>query len=306
LEVIRTVPGKYVHEAAEILKHHQTKFTQDGSNITVQARIKPFDPGSVKIQGLNLDLSDDIQRTMKQALNRRLRSVRFRISVPRNFSANLKTCGGSISIADLAGNVRCQSSGGSLKLGQIAGEVWAKTSGGCINLSGCRRDAELQTSGGSITVGDVAGSTMAHTCGGSIRIGRVQGVVSARTSGGGISIANAGGSVEATTSGGSIFASISEQPQDQCLLTTSGGSVHVKLARTLGLDIEASGQNGRVSAPFIDRKKDGKSKSVQHIKLNGGGPKLIARTTAGSVRFDYIDSPKDSPSSAAISKKKTR
>jgi|GEM_PF-1028454 len=288
VEVTRTVSGKYLHEADEILKYHQAEITQDGANAIVRARMKPLEAESVKVKGLNFDIKEDVQNAMKQAINRRLRNVHFRISIPRQYNVDLKTGGGSVSVADLTGKARCRTSGGSVKLGRIEGDVWAKTSGG------------------SITAGDISGSAVAHTSGGSIRIGHVLGTVSAKTAGGSINVASAGGTVEATTAGGSVYATIAKQPKGESLFTTCGGSVHIKLARTLALDIEASGQNGRVSAPFIERRKDKNKASVQRVRLNGGGPKLVARTTSGNVRFDYIDDSKSSPDRASLTKNKSK
>jgi DUF4097 and DUF4098 domain-containing protein YvlB len=130
---------------------------------------------------------------------------------------------------------------------------------------------------------------VAHTCGGSIKLGHVRGTVSAKTSGGSIHIANAESTVEATTSGGSVSATISKQPQSDCVFATNGGSVDIRLARTLALNVEANGRNGRVSGPFFEQAKNKQQGQTRRAMLNGGGPKLSAKTSSGSIRFNYID-----------------
>lgn len=289
VEVTRTIDGKYLADADEILKLHEIQFVPDGPNLVVRGRAKAIDSDSINVQGIGFDVSDDVQRAMKQALNRRLRHMKFRIAIPAKYNVNVKTGGGGISIADLSGKVVCETSGGSLQLGRIDGEVRAKTSGGCVSLAACTQSAELRTSGGSITAGDIHGDVVAHTSGGSIKLGNIDGMVSAKTAGGSIRLTNARGTVEATTAGGSVTATISKQPLEDCLFKTSGGNVSIRLARTLDLDIEAHGQNGRVSGPFIERNKSKAKSRVHRVTLNRGGPKLTASTSSGNIRFDFIN-----------------
>ena len=284
IEVSRTISKKYLHEADEILKLHKVEASHEGRNTLLKSRLDLGAVQNVDIEGLQLDVADEVRQAMKQAVQRRLRNIRFRVAIPRAYDVNLLTGGGGIAVADLDGNVRCKTSGGSIKMGQVSGTVWAKTSGGCVKLAGCNQPVELRTSGGSITAGNVGGAAIAHTNGGSIRLGSVSGPVSAKTSGGSISITNAEGAVEATTSGGSISTMISKQPKQDCLFSTSGGSVNIVLADSMAFDIDARSRNGRVSADIGNEAVKSSKRNVD-AKMNGGGPKLVARTSAGSVRI---------------------
>lgn len=210
--------------------------------------------------------------------------IHFRISVPTRYNVDLKTSGGSISVHDLEGEVRVKTSGGSLNLGNIQGDVWGKTSGGSIELGNCSGKANIRTSGGGIQIGDVQGEVEAHTSGGSISIAHARATVHAETSGGSIDVDEVMGTIHASTSGGSVHASISEQPQGDCRLTTSGGSVTVRLADHLALDLSAHGSKNRVKCDFDLTSQTKNNKSLSG-KLNGGGPELYLRTSGGSVQI---------------------
>lgn len=208
--------------------------------------------------------------------------VEYRITVPKNYNVDLDTKGGSISVDDLRGRVDADTSGGSLSFGNIDGPVDGNTSGGSIRLESSNGDANLDTSGGSIKIGDVQGNVNADTSGGSISIARAHGNVVADTSGGSISVEEVYGSIDASTSGGHIKAMILEQPGGDCRLSTSGGSVHVTLAEGIHVDLDASTSGGRATSDFpLDNER--RSKTHLSGQLNGGGPKLVLRSSGGGV-----------------------
>jgi hypothetical protein len=81
-----------------------------------------------------------------------LRHMEYRVSVPREFSVDLSTTSGSITVGDLKGGVDARTSGGELRFGRIDGPVRGNTSGGSISLEGGRGRAVLRTSGGGISI----------------------------------------------------------------------------------------------------------------------------------------------------------
>jgi DUF4097 and DUF4098 domain-containing protein YvlB len=216
------------------------------------------------------------------------RGPKFLISVPYTYNVDLSTAGGSVSVADLEGEVRSKTSGGSLQLGRIQGPVRGETSGGNITLAGSLRTAQVETAGGSIDIGEVEGDVNARTSGGSIRVAKVTGRVVAETSGGSIEVGEAMNTVEATTSGGSVTASLSRQPQGDSRLETSGGTVAVFLAEAVAVDIDAYTSGGRVTTALpIARQEEFGSAALQ-AKVNNGGPKLILRTSGGNIRVGKL------------------
>jgi hypothetical protein len=116
--------------------------------------------------------------------------IEYRVELPAQSNANLRTSGGSISVSGLGGDVEARTSGGSLHLVRIAGSVDGSTSGGNVSLEDSHGKATLRTSGGSIDVEGALNALDAATSGGNIRIGLAPGKgfdIDARTSGGSVS-----------------------------------------------------------------------------------------------------------------------
>lgn len=192
-----------------------------------------------------------------------LRELNYRIRVPNDFSADVSTSGGSITVGDLNGTVDVRTSGGSLHLGRIGGTVNGRTSGGSITLLGSRGRATVRTSGGSIRIDEVEGDVDASTSGGSIEVARSSGRVTVHTSGGGINIRETKGPVDASTSGGSITVGMPANAAFELDAHTSGGSVSSEFPITISGDIRRNEVRGPV---------------------NGGGPLLRLRTSGGGIR----------------------
>ncbi len=231
--------------------------------------------------------------------------IRFQVTVPKDYNVDLETQGGSIKVADLDGAVRAHTAGGSLRFGNITDTVWGRTSGGSIKLVSAGGPADIKTSGGSIEVGDVVDDVRAQTSGGSLRFGRVQGSiwgktsggsikvescdgeVDVQTSGGSIKLESVGGNVNAKTSGGSIRAVMTAQPEREYSLRTSAGSITVTLVPDVTIDVDAETSAGSVSTDFpVTSVIQGKiPKNRLKGSINGGGPMLKLRTSAGSIRL---------------------
>jgi Toastrack DUF4097 len=212
--------------------------------------------------------------------------VTFHITVPEQADLDLSTGGGSIRVGALEGSVKARTSGGSLSFGRIGGPIWGRTSGGGITLDGCGGEVDVETSGGSIRIGDVSGKVRAETSGGSVTIGHTGGPVSAHTSGGSIHVVEATGALDATTSGGSIEASIGRQPQGDCRLDTSGGSVTVRLAESIHVDLEASANRVVCDVPVTIKGTIEEGRLTGTI--NGGGPRLEVHTAGGAVLIEKL------------------
>jgi beta-lactamase regulating signal transducer with metallopeptidase domain/DUF4097 and DUF4098 domain-containing protein YvlB len=239
---------------------------------------------------VSFDESGNEVRVTARKSERNLRGLnaRFRITVPQRFNVDLKTAGGSIQVDDLDGTVVANTAGGSLTFGRIAGDIKAHTSGGSIRLEGSSGDASLRTSGGSITIGQVVGD------------------VNARTSGGSVTIADVRGNLVAVTSGGSIRARMSEPPRHATRLETSGGSITLDLHSRAAVSIDARTSGGRVTTDFDVPQRPRDRQSTLRAAINGGGPELTLRTSAGSIRINRIgasgDARRDRPAAPAATR----
>jgi len=170
--------------------------------------------------------------------------------------------GRSISKGDVAGDLVLGFAPGDVTAGQVAGRVKISTQSGQIHVKGAGKGAELSSAGGSVT---------------------------ARTGGGDITLKKVHGPVVARTSGGTIVCEISSTAAPGGELLTSGGDVTVTLpanyradidVRVSGAEMEADAISSQFPEVVVTRRPGSISGEG---KLNGGGPKLIIRSTSGSV-----------------------
>lgn len=193
-------------------------------------------------------------------------SVSFKVFTPVNATTDLRTSGGSVSLENLNGTQIARTSGGSIKAESIGGDV------------------ELKTSGGAITINEIEGAVDANTSGGRIRAEDVSGGILARTSGGSITLSRISGNVEAKTSGGSINVEVLS-PDNYIELRTSGGSISVAIPKNQGYDIDLDGNRVRAD---LENFRGSYEKDEIEGTLNGGGTRLTAKTSGGSVNLKYL------------------
>jgi len=240
--------------------------------------------------------------------------------------AKLETEGGHIQVLDVAGDINAFTAGGHIIAGNIAGDAVLRSGGGHIRAGEIGGRAELDTVGGNITVGKAGSVVSVRTGGGQIDFGEVRGSVRAQTGGGGIRViyvsgpmeveSSAGsicltrvaGSVRAATAGGTITAWINpDAPSANGAVNLAGasqlssgdGDIVVFLPRNLAANIEAVVESGgarRIEAdPALGltfsspASRNGSPWRAVGV-LNGGGPLLKLRTTAGKIRLQYLDS----------------
>jgi DUF4097 and DUF4098 domain-containing protein YvlB len=304
IEVTRTVRGASQSRAQEILKAHQVSFKQNADKVEVGASIPEKVLEGFWSGGQSFE-------------------VEYRISLPSKFNLDLKTAAGSITCANLDGEVKARTAGGSLKFGNVAGafegttsagsirlgavsgKLKAHTTGGSIQVDRCEADAGLWTSAGNLAVGACQGKLEAQTTGGSIELGALDGPAKAATSAGSIHVKSAqaplrlsttGGSisvdetreaVEASTSAGSITVAFAAQPTADSRLSTTGGSVTVKLNSELNFNVEARATGGKVTTaiPVTTTVVGEAPNSGLSGKINAGGKALVLKTTAGDIRI---------------------
>lgn len=193
-------------------------------------------------------------------------SISFVVYIPQETRTRLKTSGGSLTAKNLTGSQELRTSGGSVTTEGIQGPMVLKTSGGSISVTDAQGDVEANTSGGTIRIDKLFGDLDAKTSGGSIRLNGIE------------------GNVEAKTSGGSIRAEIIS-PSDIIDLKTSGGSITITIPKELGYDLDLDAN--RVHAELINFNGSAERDEVKGT-FNGGGTRLKAKTSGGSVRLEYL------------------
>jgi DUF4097 and DUF4098 domain-containing protein YvlB len=215
--------------------------------------------------------------------------------------------GRSITVGDVAGDYAPAIASGDVSVGRVSGRVTITSRSGQIRLKEAGKGAEVSTAGGDIRVESVTGDLKATTFGGDIRAGAVSGDARLETSGGDVVVRSAGGAVTARTgggdivlkkvrgpvtartSGGSITCEIAGTGGPGGELTTSGGDVTVTLPANYKADLEihVSGGDADADAVISQFSEVSVSRRSGHVqgegRLNGGGPKLVIRSTSGIV-----------------------
>jgi len=268
VHVWRKVSRKDKTEEEEFLRERPVTFSQDGNTLTVRSqrgnKRAPFWRGP--------------QRT----------DAKYTIAVPAQFSAQLKTAGGGITVSDLTGTVNAHTSGGSLKFTHLHGPLDGQTSGGGVAVAGCEGTLKVNTSGGAIEVAAGSGTLTGETSGGPIRVKSFRGPARVQTSGGRITLEDVGGAVEGSTSGGAISALFHEPLADSVKLETSGGGVTLQVPEKSAFDLDAVTTGGGVSSdlPVIPGGKPARNRLQGAV--NGGGKAVTLRTSGGRIEVKTL------------------
>jgi DUF4097 and DUF4098 domain-containing protein YvlB len=194
--------------------------------------------------------------------------VHFTIDVPRDYSVELRTSGGSLDVRNVIAPVRGTTSGGSIVVQDVTGAVKMHTSGGNIDGEHLNGVTELGTSGGSISITDAKGDLDVHT------------------SGGGIRLKNIDASVKASTSGGSVHAEI--RCNHGISLSTSGGTISLLLPENARASIDAWTSGGRVSSAIPLSNTETADPTHLRGAINGGGERVELHTSGGSIHLDPL------------------
>lgn len=147
---------------------------------------------------------------------------------------------------------------------------------------------DIHTAGGDIKAGGINGMIRLKTSGGDIWSDRCIGNIEARTSGGDINIFTTDSPVTAKTSGGDIKLEYSGKNKG-IDLNTSGGDITIKLSPDIKASVDLSTSGGHVSNAEITISNATKmSRNKISGEINGGGEKLIARTSGGDVELKRL------------------
>jgi hypothetical protein len=163
--------------------------------------------------------------------------VTFDVNIPRNYSVDIVTGGGSIETDDINGRASLTTAGGNITAGAITGTARFETGGGHIRVKDVSGDLVASTGGGHISGGAIAGSAALHTGGGHIRVTSVGGTAKFDTDGGNISVEKAGTELFAGTSGGQI--DVGEASGNVRARTAGGGIRVVRVTGSTNLETGA-------------------------------------------------------------------
>ncbi len=266
VEVVRKFRGASEQKEKDMLEAHKVTIEHSGRNVLIRAR------GEKSVQSWWSWFGRGTRR-----------DVRYTITVPQEYNADLKTSGGPIAVRGLHGSVESNTSGGPLRFAEIRGRINGSTSGGPIDIERCTGDADLHTSGGGIDVDECEGTYKVGSSGGGISIEGHRGRITAHTSGGGVRLSRVDGSVDASTSGGPVSASFVGQPAGDCRLHTSGGGVSLDIPANARFVLDAHTSGGGVSCNLPGGTQVEKSRGTLRATYNGGGPRIELSSSGGGI-----------------------
>lgn len=191
-------------------------------------------------------------------------NVKIEVVLPGKFDTKIEASGGDVVLNDLNGEQNLHLSGGDIKLKNVSGNIIVETSGGEIDLSDCSGTLNLSSTGGNIDCKFISGNLKAFTSGGNIIVKSKNVNVVAKTTGGDIKIylANDFKGIDAEATGGDILVELPHNSKANIEAETHGGEIECDISN-------------------IKTKKATKSKLI--ADLNGGGEKLIEKTSGGGI-----------------------
>lgn len=186
------------------------------------------------------------------------------ITIPERFNLDMETSHGDVDLADLQGTVDVHTSHGDIEARTVRGErINIRTSHGDIDAGSFdAREITLRTSHADIELGSVRSERF-----------------SATTSHSDVEIENVTGDTEISTSHGDIRVNLTGDAGAR--FTTSHGDVTVGTNRSLGANLDLRGKQVRVSSTY--QLTGSVKKDRVEADINGGGSRIVARTTHGTV-----------------------
>jgi DUF4097 and DUF4098 domain-containing protein YvlB len=216
----------------------------------------------------------------------------------------------TVTRGDVTGDFLANAGNNSYRIGRVSGKVHILTHSGEIHVAGAGSGAELKTYGGDIQVGPVTGDLKAQTLAGDIVAKSVSGAVVVQTSGGDIRVERAGASAEARTAGGDILLRgvgggvvaesgggeiqivlLAREPKNGVRVHNSGGDVTLTVPANFKGEFDLAASNvdsdeTAIRSDFPEITVTRRSGSQQGTgTLNGGGPRVVIRTSSGSIRI---------------------
>lgn len=207
------------------------------------------------------------------------------IKVPENFKLDLISSGGDMEIKGIHGEAGIKTSGGDISISNCAADYNVRTSGGDVQIFNHNGNMNISTSGGDISVNNVTGFVKAFTSGGDINGKNINGNIIASTSGGDIYLQVKDGKVSAKSSGGDVslyYSGINKGIG----ISTSGGDINLEVPQNIKADVLLKSSGGDITNNFPNKSVLTITPFKNESKFNGGGKKLICRTSGGDITLN--------------------
>lgn len=231
VEVERVVDADTQDQVRQVLRRHRVSFEQDGSTVRVTAA---YDGGNGGLWNWRGDDGDRLE-------------VRIRVQMPRRFDVHFATGAGSVTLADVEGQVTGETGAGNVRLEAVRGRV------------------------------DISSGA------GNVEVGRVDGALAVETGAGNIKLRDVRGRLRVNTGAGNISATITEQPDAASSLESGAGNVAVYLSDRVRAEVRASTGVGSASTDFPLTVNEGWMGTTIEGGIGEGGPPLRLSAGMGNV-----------------------
>jgi beta-lactamase regulating signal transducer with metallopeptidase domain/DUF4097 and DUF4098 domain-containing protein YvlB len=219
-------------------------------------------------------------------------SLRFDLTVPRNFNVRVSSAGGGVNIQNVQGTFSGSTGGGDIDVRSARGTLRLSTGGGDINVLNSSLSGHVGTGGGAVLIQGVSGGLTGSSGSGNVMYGGISGSVSQTVSGGvGSSTAvtysaasgdgsriGSDGRTYVRKSGGDV--SIATAPGGASV-STGGGSISIGRA---GGDVDASTGGGDVEVgPLKGRADVGTGAGDVTVTIDDPAKPVRVSSGAGTV-----------------------
>lgn len=196
----------------------------------------------------------------------------FRIYLPVEIKANIRTANGSITVYGLRNNLSLRTSNGNITINDHIGNIIGDTSNGSIRVNEFLGEIDLDSSNGSVLLYDMEGKIKADTSNGKIIVESDKVVERA----------------ELGTSNSSIEFKARMQREGYYRFNTSNGSISLWLDTQMGYYLDAKTSNGKINFSFPTQFHGSYSKKEILGELFGGGTKVLLRTSNGNINLQEL------------------
>jgi DUF4097 and DUF4098 domain-containing protein YvlB len=262
-------------------------------------------------------------------------SVDLDISVPKKASLTIRNDRGDITVADMAKPVNVTNGVGDVEIRGTNGDVSVDTRKGDIKVSDTRGNVKIAGHGGEISVSGATGGltidgefygairadkiakgvrflsqrtdlTLSQLAGhmeaspGNLEIFDAPGNLNLRTQDD-ITLENAGGKVKIDNRRGNVDVRFSFVPKEDIEITNSSAGITLSLPESASFDVVADCHSGDINSEFqADSLKltSGTGSGDSHLEGkygNGRGPKIILKTSYGSISLRRTSSDTPAP-----------
>lgn len=143
---------------------------------------------------------------------------------------------------------------------------------------------DVVDSNGGIGVAGILGNAHLKTTNGGLAVREVSGDLNLESTNGAIAVTRSAGSLKAATTNGGIDAELMRLSSGDLSLRTTNGGVALRLPKDARFSLDAETSNGGVRSDFPVQGGQTGKRSLKG-DVNGGGSKLLIRTSNGGVHI---------------------